>query len=50
MNFAVYDLAPEDELSRILWAQARPVEAYPAAIHGAIFPQPVQATPSPSAR
>jgi DNA-binding beta-propeller fold protein YncE/phospholipase C len=50
MNFAVYDLAPEDELNRILWAQARPGEAYPAAIHRAIFTQPVQATPSPSAR
>jgi hypothetical protein len=50
MNFAVYDLAPEDELNRILWAQARPGETYPAAIHRAIFTQPIQPKPSDSAR
>jgi hypothetical protein len=37
MNFKAYDLAPEDELNRILWAIARPGEAYPTPIHGAIF-------------
>jgi phospholipase C len=41
MNFAEYDLAPEDELNRILWAVARPGEPYPTPIHRAIFTQPV---------
>jgi hypothetical protein len=42
MNFKAYDLAPEDELNRILWAVARPGEPYPTPIHRAIFPQPLQ--------
>jgi hypothetical protein len=37
MNFSAYDLAPEDELNRILWAVARPGEPYPTPIHGALF-------------
>ena len=42
MNFSAYDLAPEDELNRILWAAARPGETYPTPIHRAIFTQPVE--------
>ena len=41
MNFKAYDLAPEDELNRILWAVARPGEPYPTPIHRAIFVKPV---------
>jgi hypothetical protein len=38
MNFHHYDLAPEDELNRILWIAAKgPDVPYPAAIHRAIF-------------
>ncbi len=37
MNFSDWDLAPEDELNRILWYNARPDEAYPTPIHGALF-------------
>jgi hypothetical protein len=37
MNFAQYDLAPEDELNRILWYHARPNEPYPTPIHRALF-------------
>ncbi|HEV2390821.1 MAG TPA: bifunctional YncE family protein/alkaline phosphatase family protein [Verrucomicrobiae bacterium] len=37
MNFKAYDLAPEDELNRILWAEARPSEPYPAPIHRMLF-------------
>lgn len=37
MNFAKYDLAPEDELNRILWYHARPNEPYPTPIHRAVF-------------
>jgi YVTN family beta-propeller protein len=37
MNFTAYDLAPEDELNRILWYAARPNEPYPAPIHRALF-------------
>jgi YVTN family beta-propeller protein len=37
MNFAEYDLAPEDELNRILWYNARPNEPYPTPIHRALF-------------
>ena len=37
MNFSDYDLAPEDELNRILWYTARPNEPYPAPIHRALF-------------
>jgi YVTN family beta-propeller protein len=37
MDFSAYDLAPEDELNRILWAVARPGEPYPTPIHGALF-------------
>jgi YVTN family beta-propeller protein len=37
MNFSEYDLAPEDELNRILWYTARPNEPYPAPIHRALF-------------
>jgi len=39
MNFSAYDLAPEDELNRILWYVARPGEAYPTPIHRALFTQ-----------
>jgi hypothetical protein len=41
MNFSGYDLAPEDELNRILWYTARPNEPYPAPIHGAVFTSPL---------
>jgi hypothetical protein len=40
MNFNAYDLAPEDELNRILWYAARPNEAYPTPIHRVLFTQP----------
>jgi hypothetical protein len=40
MNFAQYDLAPEDELNRILWYTARPNKPYPAPIHRALFTKP----------
>ncbi len=42
MNFRAFDLAPEDELNRILWAVARPGEPYPTPIHRAIFTTPVE--------
>jgi YVTN family beta-propeller protein len=42
MNFAEYDLAPEDELNRILWYHARPNEPYPTPIHRAIFTSDVK--------
>jgi hypothetical protein len=39
MDFHDYDLAPEDQLNRILWAAAKGPDApYPAPIHGAILP------------
>ena len=41
MNFSAYDLAPEDELNRILWYVARPNEPYPAPIHRALFTRDV---------
>ncbi len=41
MNFTSYDLAPEDELNRILWATARPGAPYPTPIHRAIFVKPM---------
>jgi hypothetical protein len=50
MDFSDYDLAPEDELNRILWAQARPGEPYPTPIHRAIFTQPLPAAEPPTAR
>jgi YVTN family beta-propeller protein len=37
MNFSQYDLAPEDELNRILWYNAHPDEAYPTPVHRALF-------------
>ena len=38
MNFRDYDLAPEDELNRILWAAAKGPDApYPTPIHRALF-------------
>jgi YVTN family beta-propeller protein len=38
MNFREYDLAPEDELNRILWYAARGTDApYPTPIHRALF-------------
>jgi hypothetical protein len=38
MNFREYDLAPEDELNRILWVAAKGPDApYPTPIHRAIF-------------
>ncbi len=41
MNFDVFDMAPEDELNRILWAVTRPNDPYPAPIHRAVFTTPV---------
>lgn len=41
MDFSSYDLAPEDELNRILWAVARPGEPYPTPIHRAIITAPL---------
>jgi YVTN family beta-propeller protein len=38
MNFREYDLAPEDQLNRVLWLAAKGPEApYPTPIHGAII-------------
>ena len=38
MNFREYDMAPEDELNRILWHTAKGMDApYPTPIHRAIF-------------
>jgi len=37
MNFNAWNLAPEDELNRILWYSARPNEPYPTPIHRALF-------------
>jgi hypothetical protein len=37
MDFSDWDLAPEDELNRILWYNARPNEPYPVPIHRAVF-------------
>jgi YVTN family beta-propeller protein len=38
MNFAEYDRAPEDELNRILWYNAKGLDApYPTPIHRVIF-------------
>jgi hypothetical protein len=38
MNFREYDMAPEDELNRILWHTAKGIDApYPTPIHRAIF-------------
>jgi len=45
MNFRGYDLAPADELNRILWYAAKPDVPYPAPIHRAIFTQPVNSAP-----
>lgn len=42
MNFRDYDCAPEDELNRILWADAKGPDApYPTPIHRAVFTQPL---------
>jgi YVTN family beta-propeller protein len=42
MNFLDYDLAPEDELNRILWRVAKgPNVPYPAPIHRALFTSPM---------
>ena len=42
MNFSEYDLAPEDELNRILWYVAKgPDVPYPAPIHRALFTKDV---------
>jgi len=44
MNFREYDLAPEDELNRILWYVAKgPDVPYPAPIHRAIITMPPRA-------
>ena len=41
MNFRDYDLAPEDELNRVLWLAAKgPDVPYPTPIHRAIFTFP----------
>jgi hypothetical protein len=37
MNLTQYDLAPEDELNRILWYTARPDEPYLTPVHRAPF-------------
>jgi YVTN family beta-propeller protein len=42
MNFKAVDLAPEDELNRILWYAARPNEPYPTPIHRALFTKAVE--------
>ncbi len=40
MNFREYDLAPEDQLNRVLWLAAKGPDApYPAPIHGALLPR-----------
>ena len=45
MNFRDYDLAPEDELNRILWGTAKgPGVPYPTPIHRAIFTEPTLAS------
>jgi len=45
MNFRDYDLAPEDELNRILWQVAKgPDVPYPTAIHRVIFTEAPAAT------
>ncbi len=42
MDFSEYDLAPEDELNRILWHVAKGMDApYPTPIHRAVFTTPV---------
>lgn len=41
MNFSDWDLAPEDQLNRILWHVARPNDPYPTPIHRALFTRPV---------
>ncbi len=41
MDFSQWDLAPEDELNRILWYATRPTEPYPAPIHRALFTRPL---------
>ena len=44
MNFREYDLAPEDELNRILWYVAKgPDVPYPTPIHRAIITAPPRA-------
>jgi len=44
MNFRDYDLAPEDELNRILWHVAKgPDMPYPTPIHRALFTMPSEA-------
>ena len=41
MNFTDYDLAPEDELNRVLWADAKGINTpYPTPIHRAVFTAP----------
>ncbi len=41
MNFREYDRAPEDALNRILWAEAKGLDAaYPTPIHRAVFTNP----------
>ena len=43
MNFSDYDLAPEDELNRVLWADAKGIDApYPTPIHRALFTSNLQ--------
>jgi hypothetical protein len=45
MNFRDYDLAPEDELNRILWRVAKGPDApYPTPIHRVIFSGPALAS------
>ena len=48
MNFRDYDLAPEDELNRILWREAKGEDVpYPTPIHRAIFTTSAQTTSEP---
>jgi hypothetical protein len=42
MNFAEFDLAPEDALNRVLWAVLKPGVPYPPPIHGALFTSGVE--------
>jgi hypothetical protein len=45
-NFREYDLAPEDELNRVLWYVTKgPDVPYPTPIHRAVFTQPQKHPP-----
>ncbi len=48
MNFDVFDMAPEDELNRILWAVTRPNDPYPAPSIGPSLPRRCRSKPTRS--